>query len=226
MSETKQTTGDVPLLRIDIISDVMCPWCVVGYMGLQQALEQLQGEVNADIHWQPFELNPNMPIEGQELSEHIMEKYGSTAEQSRDNRNHLIAMGKSLGFEFNFTDDKRIYNTFNAHQLLHWVGEQFPERQTAFKLALLTAYFSDGRNVSDIDVLMAIVAEQGFDCAFARSLLDDQVYAADVRSLQEQWRQLGVSGVPSFIIDEKYILTGGQPAEAFVNSFRQILAQS
>ena len=225
MNKTEQVMNNLPQLRIDIISDVMCPWCVVGYMGLQQALEQLNDEMRADIHWQPFELNPNMPAEGQELSEHIMEKYGNTAEQSRDNRNHLIAMGKSLGFEFNFTDDKRIYNTFNAHQLLHWVKEQFPERQTELKLALLTAYFTDGRNVSDVDVLMAIVEELGFDSAFARQLLDDQVYAGDVRALQEQWRQLGVSAVPSFIIDEKYILSGGQPAEAFVHSFRQILEQ-
>ncbi len=209
-------------IRIDIISDVMCPWCVIGYKGLTQALEQLEGELEADIHWQPFELNPNMPEQGQELGEHIAEKYGSTPEQSRENRDHITQFGAKLGFEFNFTEGQRILNTFKAHQLLHWAGES-TDKQTELKMALLDAYFTKGRDVSNNDVLVQIVGEIGLDADFARKLLDDQVYAGDVRALQEQWRQLGVSAVPSFIIDEKYIISGGQPVEAFVQSLRQMI---
>jgi len=200
----------------------MCPWCVIGYKGLVQALEQLEGELEADIHWQPFELNPNMPEQGQELVEHITEKYGSTPEQSRENRDHITQLGSNLNFEFKFTEGQKILNTFKAHQLLHWAAES-SDKQTELKMALFDAYFTQGRDVSNNDVLVQIVAELGLDADFARKLLDDQVYAGDVRALQEQWRQLGVSAVPSFIIDEKYIMSGGQPAEAFVQSLRQMI---
>lgn len=214
-------------IRIDIISDVMCPWCVIGYMGLKQALEQLEGELDADIHWQPFELNPAMPEQGQDLAEHITEKYGSTPEQSRENRDHITQLGANLGFEFNFVEGQRILNTFKAHQLLHWVGETSSSQsnvlQTELKMALLNAYFNQGRDVNDNDVLVEIINEIGLDADFARQLLNDQVYAGDVRALQDQWRQLGVSAVPTFIIDEKYMISGGQPAEAFVQSLRQII---
>jgi predicted DsbA family dithiol-disulfide isomerase len=196
-------------------------------MGLKQALEQLEGELNADIHWQPFELNPAMPEQGQDLSEHITEKYGSTPEQSRENRDHITQLGANLGFEFNFVEGQRILNTFKAHQLLHWVGETSSsptnELQTELKMALLNAYFNQGRDVNDNDVLVEIINEIGLDADFARQLLNDQVYAGDVRALQDQWRQLGVSAVPTFIIDEKYMISGGQPAEAFVQSLRQII---
>lgn len=209
-------------IRIDIISDVMCPWCVIGYKGLTQALDQLEGELEADVHWQPFELNPTMPEQGQELGEHIAEKYGSTPEQSRENRDHITQLGAKLGFEFNFTEGQRILNTFKAHQLLHWAGESSTV-QTELKMALLDAYFTQGRDVNNNEVLVQIVGEIGLDADFARKLLEDQVYAGDVRSLQEQWRQLGVSAVPTFIIDEKYMISGGQPPEAFVQSLRQMI---
>jgi predicted DsbA family dithiol-disulfide isomerase len=196
-------------------------------MGLKQALEQLEGELEADIHWQPFELNPAMPEQGQDLAEHITEKYGSTPEQSRENRDHITQLGANLGFEFNFVEGQRILNTFKAHQLLHWVGEtsssQSNALQTELKMALLNAYFNQGRDVNDNDVLVEIINEIGLDADFARQLLNDQVYAGDVRALQDQWRQLGVSAVPTFIIDEKYMISGGQPAEAFVQSLRQII---
>jgi predicted DsbA family dithiol-disulfide isomerase len=200
-------------VRIDIISDVMCPWCVIGYEGLQQALQQLNGELEASIHWQPFELNPNMPDQGQDLGEHIAEKYGSTAQQSKQNREQITQMGADLGFEFNFTEGQRIVNTFKAHQLLHWAGES-SDLQTALKMAFLNAYFTQGRDVSSHDVLLQIVGEVG---------LDAEVYAGDVRALQQQWGQLGVTAVPTFIIDEKYMISGGQPPEAFVQSLRKMM---
>lgn len=226
MTHTSEPAAStIKKLRIDIVSDVMCPWCVIGFQGLQQALEELEREVDAEIHWQPFELNPNMPEQGQGLAEHIMEKYGSTPEQSRQNRDHITQLGATLGFEFNFIEGQRILNTFKAHQLIHWVGET-SSLQTELKVALLKAYFSQGRNINDSDVLVQIIEEIGLDGAYARKLLDDQVYAGDVRALQEQWRQLGVTAVPTFIIDEKYMISGGQPPEAFVQSLRQIAEQS
>jgi predicted DsbA family dithiol-disulfide isomerase len=209
-------------VRIDIISDVMCPWCVIGYKGLQQALQQLDGELEASIHWQPFELNPNMPDQGQELGEHIAEKYGSTPQQSKQNRDQITQMGADLGFEFNFTEGQRIVNTFKAHQLLHWAGES-SDLQTTLKMALLSGYFTQGRDVSSPEVLLQIVAEVGLDADYAAKLLTDQVYAGDVRALQQQWGQLGVTAVPTFIIDEKYMISGGQPAEAFVQSLRKMM---
>ncbi len=215
--------NDVPVLRIDIISDVMCPWCAIGYMGLKQALAEMSNDIVADIHWQPFELNPTMPSEGQDLAEHIHEKYGSTPQQSQQNRDHITQLGNNLGFEFNFSAGRRIYNTFKAHQLIHWVGEEYPERQTELKMALLVAYFKEGKDVSDNKVLLAVIEELDFDANLAKSLLEDEVYAGDVRALQEQWRQLGVSAVPSFIIDEKYMISGGQPKEAFVQALSQII---
>lgn len=222
--KTLQSTinrSDIKTVRIDIVSDVMCPWCVIGYQGLKQALSQLEGEIEADIHWQPFELNPNMPPEGQDLGEHIAEKYGSTPAQSQQNRDQITQLGANLGFTFNFTEGKKILNTFKAHQLLHWAGETSTV-QTALKMALLHAYFTDGRDVSDEAVLAEIVKEVGLEADFAIQLLQDQVYSGDVRALQNKWRELGVTAVPTFIINEKFMISGGQPPEAFVQGLRQI----
>lgn len=214
------------VLKIDIVSDVMCPWCAIGYAALDKALQQLAGSIIADIHWQPFELNPDMPAEGQHLAEHLAQKYGSTPEQSKENRDRITQMGAELGFEFNFRDDQRIVNTFNAHQLLHWLGEEQPTRQTELKMALFNAYFRDGRDVSDSEVLIAIVAELGLDADFAAQLLNNQTYAGDIRTLQQQWHQMGVQAVPAFIINEKYLLSGGQPVEAFVQALQQIASET
>ncbi len=219
---TGLSAGKLPQLRIDIISDVMCPWCVIGYLGIKQALEELKDELHAEIHWQPFELNPNMPIEGQDLAEHIVEKYGSTPEQSKGNRDHIVSLGANLNFKFNFQEGKRILNTFKAHQLLHWAGET-SALQTELKMALLIAYFEHGRDVSNSDVLVEVVTEVGLDGEFAKQLLDSQTYAGDVRAIQEQWRQLGVNAVPSFIIDDKYMISGGQSADTFVQNLRQVI---
>lgn len=225
----KKSLENIQLLRIDIISDVMCPWCVIGYLSLQQAIQELNKELRGvlavDIHWQPFELNPNMPDEGQELGQHIMEKYGSSEEQSQASRKQLIGLGKSLGFEFNFPKGKRILNTFKAHQLLHWMGEN-TDQQTALKLALFKGYFSENKDVNDIDELLAIAAALDMKSdkrKQMRQALEQQTHAQDVRELQQQWRQLGVTAVPTFIIDKKYMMSGGQPKEAFMQGLRQVV---
>jgi predicted DsbA family dithiol-disulfide isomerase len=204
-------------LRIDIVSDVMCPWCIIGYRQLAAALEA--SDVDHEIHWHPFELNPNMPSEGQDIGEHLAEKYGTTPEQSLANRAMMTARGKELGFEFNFADGFRMHNTFNTHQLLHWANEQ--GRKNDLKQALFTAHFTNGRNLSDDAVLVDIAAEIGLDRDEATAVLADQRFASTVRQEQQFWTQQGISGVPAVVFDRQHLVTGAQGVE----NFKSILAQ-
>lgn len=198
-------------LRIDIVSDVVCPWCIVGYRQLQQAVAATGAEV--DVHWHPFELNPNMPAEGQNLAEHIMEKYGSSKEESAANRDRLAQIGEGLGFEFSFSDDSRMYNTFKVHQLLHWAKEQ--GRGDDLKQAFFVAHFTDGRDLSDAIVLADVAAEAGFDRAKAEAVFADQRFAQDVRQAEQFWTGQGISGVPAMVFNQKYLVTGAQGADNY-----------
>lgn len=211
MNETKSP------LRIDIVSDVMCPWCIIGYRQLKTALGT--SEVDHEIHWHPFELNPNMPPEGQDIGEHLAEKYGTTPKQSAANRAMMDAHGEELGFDFNFTDDFRMHNTFNTHQLLHWAGEQGCKND--LKQALFTAHFTDGQNLSDDAVLVGIAGEIGLDRVEAKSVLNDQRFANAVRQEQQFWRQQGINSVPAVVFDRRHLVTGAQG----VDNFKSILAQ-
>ena len=204
-------------LRIDIMSDVMCPWCIIGYRQLAIALEDRK--VVHEIHWHPFELNPNMPAEGQDIGEHLAEKYGTTPEQSAANRANMTARGQELGFEFNFVDGFRMHNTFNTHQLLHWSNEH--GRKNDLKQALFTAHFTNGRNLSDDAVLVDIAAEIGLDRDEATAVLADQRFASTVRQEQQFWTQQGISGVPAVVFDRQHLVTGAQGVE----NFKSILAQ-
>jgi predicted DsbA family dithiol-disulfide isomerase len=208
-------------VRIDIVSDVMCPWCAIGYASLSRALQAMAGQVEADIHWQPFELNPDMPAEGQNLREHLQQKYGSTAEESKAVRERITSMGEQLGVTFNFTDEQRIVNTFSAHQLLHWAGNS--GLQTALKMALFNAYFRDGLDVSRHDVLVDIARDVGMDAQQAHAVLAEQRYAAEVRNKEQQWQESGIRSVPAIILDQKYLLSGAQPPEAYVKALSEIL---
>jgi predicted DsbA family dithiol-disulfide isomerase len=205
-------------LRIDIVSDVMCPWCIIGYRQLAAALEA--SDVDHEIHWHPFELNPNMPSEGQDIGEHLAEKYGTTPEQSLANRAMMTARGKELGFEFNFADGFRMHNTFNTHQLLHWANEQ--GRKNDLKQALFTAHFTNGRNLSDDAVLVDIAAEIGLDRDEATAVLADQRFASTVRQEQQFWTQQGISGVPAVVFDQQHLVTGAQGVENFKSVLVQI----
>ena len=211
-------------MKIDIVSDVVCPWCIVGYKQLEQALEQAQ--IKAEIHWHPFELNPNMPADGQNLQEHIAEKYGSTKAQSEENRNRLTTLGTSLGFEFNFSDDSRMVNTFKAHQLLHWAGLQSHQQEHALKLALLSAFFTDKKDVSDEEILLATAVNTGLDETEARDVLEKAAYASDVRVREKLWVDRGITGVPAMIFADKYLVTGAQGVENYVSVLGQVLEQS
>ena len=207
-------------VRIDIVSDVVCPWCVVGYRQLEEALSRLDGEVEAEIHWHPFELNPMMPVEGQDLREHMGEKYGTTPQQSDAARTRLSGIGDSVGFSFNFYEGQRIYNTFLAHQLLAWAEPQ--GKQAALELALFESYFSNRENVGNAEVLVKVAGRVGLDEREAAAVLEDGRYARDVREHQRFWLSQGIRAVPSFILDRRYLIPGAQSPEVFVAALEKV----
>ncbi len=214
-------TTSIPL-RIDFVSDVSCPWCAVGLASLQQALATLDGEVTAEIHFQPFELNPQMPPEGEDSTEHLANKYGISAAQIATNREAIRARGAALGFTFNMDQRSRVYNTFDAHRLLHWA--ELEDRHIAFKQALLRAYFTDGEDVSSHETLARLAGEAGLDVPRAREILAAGTYADEVRTQEQLFMSRGVHSVPATIINGQHLISGGQPPEAFEQALRQIAA--
>lgn len=210
-------------MKIDFVSDVSCPWCAVGLKALEAALARLGQEVTADLHFQPFELNPQMGPEGEDIVEHITRKYGASADIGRSQQ-ALQARGESLGFHFDFQRRTRIYNTFDAHRLLHWAGTQ--GRQLALKNALFAAYFTAGRDPSNHAVLVEVAAGAGLDAQRARQILDSDEFAREVREREQYYARLGVQAVPSVIINERHLIQGGQPPEVFEQALRQIAGRT
>lgn len=214
-------------LKIDFVSDVVCPWCVVGLGGLTTALETLKGEgVAADITFQPFELNPQMAPEGENIVEHIGRKYGATPEQSAANRVMIRERAAEVGFDMRMGDDSRIWNTFDAHRLLHWAHETAPEKQEALKRALFTAHFTENRNLTDAGVLTQAAEAAGLDRAEAGEVLASGRYAQEVRAAEDLWRARGITSVPAVVVEGKYLISGGQPAAAFEEALRKIAGES
>ncbi|MER1968885.1 DsbA family oxidoreductase [Castellaniella sp. GW247-6E4] len=211
-------------IKIDFVSDVSCPWCAVGLASLEGALSRLDGELEADIHFQPFELNPDMPPEGQNTVERLSRKYGMTPEQVRHNGEVITARGREVGFTFNMDKRTHTYNTFDAHRLLHWAGLEGHQlnHQLNLKHALLKAYFTDGENPSAHDVLVRLCGESGLDVERARAILDSDEYAADVRERERFYAQQGIQSVPSIILDDRHLVQGGQPPEVFERVLRQV----
>ena len=207
-------------LRVDIVSDVVCPWCIIGYLQLQKALAELPGEFTLDIHWQPFELTPTRPAAGQDLREHIAQKYGSTPAQSRGARQRLVEIGESLGYHFDYFDGMRMVNTFKAHQLLHWAASH--GLQTALKLAMFRAFFSERRDVGDSEQLVAIAIAVGLDGTEAAQVLADGRYVDVVRQAQSAWLEREVHAVPTFFIQDTYMIPGAQDAAVFVQALQRI----
>jgi predicted DsbA family dithiol-disulfide isomerase len=210
-----------PVVQIDIVSDVMCPWCIIGFRQLEQALAFTGA--GAWIRWHPFELNPDMPQEGQNLQEHIQQKYGATPEQSAANRQHMTDLGASLGISFAFTDHSRIVNTFAAHQLLDWAQEH--KLQHPLKLALLEAHFERGEDVSATEVLVNVAENAGLPRHAAQQVLESGSHAETTRAHQQFWTSRGVSGVPSMVFDGRYMLTGAQGAERYAQMLQKVLAE-
>ncbi len=217
-------------LKIDFVSDVSCPWCVIGLKALDQALVRVSSDVTAELHFQPFELNPTMGPEGQDITEHITQKYGISADQAEANREAIRQRGAALGFTFSGSNAagggrSRTYNTFDAHRLLHWAETLGEGRQKALKEGLFKAYFTDGESPASHDVLLKLAAEVGLDAARAADILSSDEYAADVREREQFYQSQGIHSVPAIIINDKHLISGGQPVEVFEQALRQIAAQ-
>ncbi|PLC50917.1 disulfide bond formation protein DsbA [Pollutimonas subterranea] len=207
-------------IKIDFVSDVSCPWCAVGLASLERALARLDGELEAEIHFQPFELNPDMPANGQDTVERLSRKYGLTPEQVRRNGEAITARGREVGFTFNMDKRTRTYNTFDAHRLLHWAGLE--GHQLELKHALLKAYFTDGENPSDHDVLARLCVESGLDAKRAREILDSDEYAAEVRERERFYMEQGINSVPAVIMNDRHLIQGGQAPDTFERALRGV----
>lgn len=207
-------------IKIDFVSDIVCPWCAIGLASLETALQRLDGVVQAEVQVQPFQLNPDMAPEGEDIIEHLARKYGMTAEQVRSNQAAIRQRGAEVGFAFSLEGRSRTWNTFDAHRLLHWAGLQ--GQALALKHALLTAYFTEGRNVADHSVLLGKVAAVGLDVAAARAVLDSDAHAAAVRERLDFYRGQGIGSVPSIIINDRHLIQGGQPPEVFEQALRKL----
>ena len=213
-----------PNVRIDFVSDIACPWCAIGLASLQQALARTGTAPQVDLHFQPFELNPGMAPEGEDLGEHLARKYGSTAEQQAQIRDTIRQRGAAVGFDFKPEGRGRVVNTFNAHRLLHWAGLQSAQAQLALKQALMQAYQGRGERVDHDDVLLAAVRAAGLDEAAARDVLQGDAYAAEVRADEQRWQQAGIQSVPAIVINGRHLISGGQPPEVFEQALRRAVA--
>jgi len=207
-------------MKIDFVSDVSCPWCAIGLKSLEEGIARLGDQVKVDLHFQPFELNPGMAPGGQDIGEHLQQKYGATAEQRAASGEAIRARGAALGFSFRMDLRGRIYNTFDAHRLLHWAGLE--GRQLELKHALFKAYFTDGQDPSSHELLVKVAGEVGLDAQRAREVLASGAYADEVREREEFYRQHGIQAVPSVIIDDRHLIQGGQPPEVFERALREL----
>ncbi len=209
-------------MKIDFVSDIACPWCAVGLNSFEIALKRLGDSVPVELHFQPFELNPAMPPEGEDTVQHLSRKYGRSPAELAQAREGLRQRGAEVGFTFG--DRPRIWNTFNAHRLLHWAGLEGKQRE--LKHALLVAYHTQAQNPGDTEVLVRVASEVGLDPARARTIVESDEYAEQVREAERHWQDLGIHAVPSVVIDERHLIQGGQPPEVFEQSLRQLFAQS
>lgn len=211
-------------LKIDFVSDIACPWCAVGLGGLEKALDAVKGEITADISFHPFELNPDMPAGGQNSLEHLSQKYGMAPAQIRANRDMIRERAAGVGFVMNTSDASRSYNTFDAHRLLAWAKEE--GRQLELKRRLLVLNFTDQADPGDRDALVAAAEAAGLDGPAARAVLESDRYAEQVRSEETLWQSRGISSVPAVVINERYLISGGQPPEEFERQLRAIASNA
>lgn len=209
-------------LKIDFVSDVSCPWCIIGLKALEQAIERIGPAINIDLTFQPFELNPTMPASGQDVMEHLTQKYGGTAEDMQRNRETIRQRGAQLGFTFSMDKRSRIYNTFDAHRLLHW--GHIEGRQRELKHALFDAYFTDGIDISSHSVLAEVACRAGLDPVRAAQLLASNAFATEVRASEKMYLDRGIHSVPAVIINNEHLISGGQPVELFEKALRRIAA--
>jgi predicted DsbA family dithiol-disulfide isomerase len=209
-------------IRIDFVSDVSCPWCAIGLQALEQAIARVGDDARVELHFQPFELNPALAAEGEDAIEHLTAKYGMSEQQARDNGEAIRARGAELGFTFEMDRRRHVWNTFDAHRLLHWAGLEAPGKQRALNHALLRAYFTDGENVSDHDVLARLAGSAGLDEARARQILASDEFADAVRERERHYTGSGITAVPSVIFNDRHLVQGGQPVDVFERALRQL----
>ncbi|PCE24026.1 disulfide bond formation protein DsbA [Paraburkholderia acidicola] len=209
-------------ITIDLVSDVACPWCAVGLSSLQLALARLDETVDAQIAVHPFELNPQMGPGGEAIVDYLGKKYGRTPEQIAETQAMIRERGASVGFVFGSRD--HVYNTFDAHRLMHWASIQ--GKQVPLKMALLRAYHSDGKDPSDHAVLVEAAQSVGLDAEEARGVLQSGQYADEVRAEEHKYQAMGIQSVPAFIFNNRYLVSGGQPVEAFEQVIERVLAEA
>ena len=215
----KQTENTQPI-HLDVVSDIVCPWCVIGYLQLEKAAKTI--DTSFSLVWHPFELNPHMPAAGQNLHEHIADKYGSTAAQSDEIRSRITEMGAGLGFTFNFDENSRMFNTFRAHQLMAWsLGEGL---QQDLAMALFTAYFTDQQDIHDVDILASVAESVGLNHSAALAVLNDERFAEGVREEERVWTSQGIQSVPSMIFDRQHLVSGAQGVESYESILQQLMA--
>jgi len=213
-----------PTIKIDYVSDIACPWCAVGLGNLNQAIAQLSDQVNFEVHFHPFELNPNMPLGGQDAIEHLTEKYGLTVEQVKSNQANIRTKALEAGFEFHPEGRKRVYNTFDAHRLLYWAGQEFGlEKQAVLKKELLNSYFCLAVNLDDQQNLLDAVTRSGLAKDRAQEVLKNNEFSKEVREEESTYTNAGISSVPSIILNDQHLLQGAQPPESFLNAFEQLI---
>ena len=210
-------------LKIDIISDVVCPWCTIGYKRLEKAITEMGVEDQIELEWQPFELNPHMPTEGENVQEHIANKYGASLEDQKRSQEHMLEVGAELGFTFDYFNDMKIVNTRDAHVLLDFAKEQ--GKQTELKMRLVTAFFSERKDVSDREILLQELRSIGLDTDMARTRLDDDNARYEVQSKEAYWQNVGVSSVPTMVFNNKSALTGAQPVSVYKQVLTELLEQ-
>lgn len=206
-------------MKIDFVSDVSCPWCAIGLHSLEKALECVE-DIQADLHFQPFELNPHMPPEGQDINEHLAQKYGAMPEQLERSHESIRVRGEEVGFQFRMDKRSRIYNTFDAHRLLHWAAEEGRQRELTH--ALFRAYFTNGENPGSHQVLQRLAREVGLDPKRAEEILSSDEYAEETREQERFYLDQGIHSVPAIIINDSYLIQGGQPVEVFEQALRKI----
>ena len=209
-------------LQIDIVSDIACPWCAIGYARLEQAMAQLDGELDFTIEWHPFELNPDKDADGEPILEALSRKYGKTTQEMEQAQNEMMALAQDLGLNFERMQERFTRNTFNAHRLVMWAGEQ--GRQTDMKKAFFDAYFGQAADISDDGVLLGCVDSLGLDTVEARRVLDEGDYAERVLKEEARYQQGGISAVPAYIINQQYLISGAQEPDYLVRTFRDIAA--
>ncbi len=211
-------------VQIDFVSDVVCPWCVIGLRELERALARVADVIQPTIHLQPYELNPSIPAEGQAIVDIYKQKFGKTFDQMAAGREGVRARANDVGFKIVVNEQTRIPNTFNAHRLLHWA--ELKGKQIALKHALFTAHFTEGRNIADHEVLIERATSVGLDSDEARKVLADGLYGEEVKAAEQMWQSSGINSVPAIVINRKHLISGGQTAAVFEATLRKIAAET